>query len=222
MEYKLTEDPEVVSEENARRRNEGLEGIMLKKVGSGYVPGWTGWRCVKMKEAEEAVGKLADTVDCVIMGYSAGKGKRAGFGLGQFLVGVTGRIKNPQSRLSRGRGRQETRNNTDDIGIYTVTKVGTGLSDELFVQLRKRLEKLRVKEMPKEDRVDKLLVPNFWVSPQVVVEIAGDEITKSPRHTSGFAVRFPRLVNIRDDKGVKEATTVGELKKLYEMQGGSK
>ena len=66
--------------------------------------------------------------------------------------------------------------------------------------------------------IDKLLEPDFWVNPEVVVEIAADEITKSPTHSAGLALRFPRLVKFRDDKDPDRATTVAEVKKLYEMQ----
>jgi len=52
------------------------------------------------------------------------------------------------------------------------------------------------------------------------VEIAADEITKSPTHTAGLALRFPRLVKFRDDKDPERATTVSEVKKLYKLQRG--
>jgi DNA ligase 1 len=168
---------------------------MVKRYDSAYVPGRTGWRWVKMKEAEEALGKLSDTVDCVVMGYTAGRGKRASFGLGQFLVGVK-----------------------DGEKIKTVTKVGTGLTDEQFRELKKRLLGSELTEMPKEYEVHKLLEPDFWVNPEVVVEIAADDITKSPTHTAGLALRFPRLVKFRDDKSPDQATTVEEVKKLFKLQ----
>lgn len=194
-EYKVTKDPEFITKEHARLLSFGLEGVIVKKVDSTYVPGRTGWRWVKMKEEESAVGKLADTVDCVLMGYTQGKGKRAGFGIGQFLAGIR-----------------------DGDTIKSVTKVGTGLSDEQFQELAKRLKKIEVKEMPKEYEAPKELTPDYWVKPEVVVELAADEITKSPKHTSGYALRFPRLVKFRDDKSAKEATTISELVKLFKLQ----
>lgn len=195
VDYQITKDPKVITEENKEKRKQGLEGIMIKKVSGAYVPGRTGWRWVKMKEAEESAGKLADTIDAVIMGYTAGRGKRAGFGLGQFLVGVR-----------------------DGESIKTVTKVGTGLTDEQFRELNRRLKSLVVSAKPKEYEVHKLLTPDFWVIPSVVVEIAADEITKSPSHSGGLALRFPRLVNFRDDKSPDQATTLSELKKLAKLQ----
>lgn len=192
----LTDDPNVIDSEYRKRIREGLEGVIVKKYNAPYVPGRTGWRWVKMKEEETAFGKLADTVDCVVMGYYSGRGKRAKFGMGGFLVGVQDK----------------------DI-IKTVSKIGTGLTDEQFREMHRRLKRLEVKEKPKEyGEVNKILNPDFWVEPSLVVEIAADEITKSPTHSSGFALRFPRLVRFRDDKSVDQATTIAEVIKLYKLQ----
>lgn len=173
--------------------SEGLEGALIKKIDAPYKAGARGYHWVKYKKT--AIKGLADTADCIIMGYSVGKGRRAQFGVGQFLVGVK-----------------------DKEGIKTVTKVGTGLTDEQFRQLKKRLSKLEVKEKPKRYSVHKNLEPDYWVEPKLVVEIEADEITKSPTHSSGYALRFPRLVRFRDDKNPKDATTVSEVKKLFKMQ----
>lgn len=194
----ITTDPDVIRKKHQELLDKGLEGVIVKKADSTYVPGRTGWRWVKMKEVEEAHGKLADTVDAVIMGYTRGRGKRAEFGIGQFLAGV---IDPERSRR-----------------IKTITKVGTGLTDEQFRELNKRLKKLVVKNMPKEYEVHSDLKPDYWVKPDVVVELAADEITKSPKHTAGLAMRFPRLIRFRDDKSVKQATTLKEFKHLHDLQ----
>ena len=193
----VTSDPEVIRKKHEELLDQGLEGVIVKKVDGTYVPGRTGWRWVKMKEVEEAHGKLADTIDAVVMGYTQGKGKRAEFGIGQFLVGVTSKRK-----------------------LLTISKVGTGLTDEQFKKLNKRLRDLVIKEKPKEYEVTKDLTPDFWVKPEVVVELAADEITISPanKHTAGYALRFPRLIKFRDDKSPKQATTLKELKDLFKLQ----
>jgi DNA ligase-1 len=129
------------------------------------------------------------------MGYTVGKGKRAGFGVGQFLVGVR-----------------------DGDRVKTTSKIGTGLTDEQFAELRKRLKKVQVKSKPKEYEVHKSYIPDFWVTPFLVVEIAADEITVSPKHTAGLALRFPRLVKFRDDKNADQITTLEELKEIYGLQ----
>ena len=196
-EYMVTDDPEVIRKEHKKYREDGLEGIIAKKLDAKYVPGRTGWRWVKMKEEEGSVGKLADTVDCVIMGYTRGKGKRAEFGIGQFLAGVQ-----------------------DKKGaIKSITKVGTGLSDEQLTSLAKRLKKLVVKSRPKQyEEVHTDYVPDFWVKPEVVVELAGDDLTVSTKHKAGYALRFPRLVKFRDDKDVNGVTRMTEVVELFKMQ----
>jgi DNA ligase-1 len=197
VDYEITESPEKISELMQKELGEGLEGIIVKRADSKYIAGRTGWRWVKMKEKEAQAAKLADTVDLIVMGYTAGKGKRVSFGLGQFLVGVR-----------------------DKDEVKTVTKVGTGLTDIQFKELKKRLLGLEVKEKPKNYLVNKLQEPDFWVVPEVVVEIAADEITKSPSHTSGYALRFPRLIKFRDDKSAEQATTVSEIENLFRLQKG--
>ena len=175
----------------------GLEGVVVKKWDSIYEPGRAGFHWVKFKEEEGKTGKLTDTIDAVVMGYYRGEGKRSGFGIGAFLVGVV-----------RG------------DSIVTVTKIGTGVSDELWKDIRKRLNDIKVPKEPKEYKdVNKLLIPDVWVAPKIVVELAGDDLTKSPTHGAGIAVRFPRLVRIRDDKSPRQATTVRELTAMYKNQG---
>jgi DNA ligase-1 len=193
--YEITKSPDRINALMHQELKEGMEGIMVKRTNSRYVAGRTGWRWVKMKEEESAKAKLADTIDCVVLGYTRGRGRRAGFGIGQFLAGVISAQK-----------------------IQTITKVGTGLTDDQFRELKKRLGKFETKEKPKGYEVPKDLEPDYWVEPRLVVELAADEITKSPKHTSGYALRFPRLVKFRDDKAVSSATTVSEVKRLFKLQ----
>jgi DNA ligase-1 len=195
VDYQLTDNPAKSEQIYKEKIEKGLEGVVVKKIDGGYVPGRTGFRWVKMKQVEKAHGKLSDTVDCVVMGYTRGKGKRANFGLGQFLVGVR-----------------------DGETIKTTTKIGTGLTDEQFRELKVRLDKLEVKEKPKNYEIHKNYTPDVWVEPSLVVEIAADEISVSPTHTAGLALRFPRLIRFRDDKGPAEATTTSELRRLFKLQ----
>jgi DNA ligase-1 len=195
VDYEITKDPARINELFREKIKQGYEGLIVKKADAGYVSGRTGWRWVKMKQEATSAAKLADTIDAVVMGYTLGKGKRAQFGMGQFLVGIRKGEK-----------------------YLTTTKIGTGLTDEQFREMSKRLEKLRTKEKPKEYEVHKNYTPDYWVTPSLVVEIAADEITVSPTHTAGLALRFPRLVRFRDDKSPAEATTLKELQKLFEIQ----
>jgi len=174
----------------------GLEGAVVKKWDSVYEPGRKGFHWVKFKEEEGKTGKLTDTIDAVVMGYYRGEGKRSGFGIGAFLVGV-----------ARG------------DSFVTVTKIGTGVSDELWKELRVKLNSLKTLNPPKQYAgVAKSLIPDVWVAPKIVVELAGDDLTRSPTHGAGYAVRFPRLVKIRTDKSAAQVTTVAEIATMYRQQ----
>lgn len=60
--------------------------------------------------------------------------------------------------------------------------------------------------------------PVHTVEPRVVLEIAFDRIQESARHKSGYALRFPRIVRIRDDKSVEQISTIDEVRRIYEGQ----
>lgn len=194
----ITSDPKKIREFHEEQIEKGLEGAMVKKADSAYEPGRRGFTWVKYKQEEtKKGGGLADTLDCVIMGTYRGRGKRAGFGVGAFLVGVK----------------------KDDVFV-TVSKIGTGLTDEQWREVYKRTQKdeIKVNDKPEEYFVDKNLYPDTWVKPEIVMEIQADNITESPIHTAGLALRFPRLVRFRDDKSAGQSTSLKELKKLYDLQ----
>ena len=73
----------------------------------------------------------------------------------------------------------------------------------------------------------KELYPDVWVAPEIVGALKADEITMSPLHTAGktehhlgYALRFPRFLEYRPDKSPTDATTIKEIKGLYENQFG--
>ena len=181
----------------------GLEGLVVKKLDATYQPGKRNFNWIKLKRHE--TGHLDDTLDCVILGYYYGQGKRAKFGIGAFLVGIF----NPARDL-----------------LQTVAKVGTGLSDQEWVELRRRCDQLRVPQPPSNVDCDKNLAPDVWVTPEIVCQIRADEITKSPAHRAGqsgagqigYALRFPRFMGYRTDKSLTEITTTDELVEIYNLQ----
>jgi DNA ligase 1 len=192
----ITDNAETLRKYHDEQLKKGLEGAVVKKWESPYEPGRRNYSWVKFKEEEGKTGKLTDTIDGVIMGYSRGEGKRSDFGIGMFLVGV----------------RKGER-------FVTITKIGTGVTDDLWKELHRELHGIKVADKPKEyEEVNKLFTPDVWVAPNVVVEIAGDDLTRSPSHGAGIAVRFPRLVRIRRDKSPNQATTVTEIQSMYNAQ----
>lgn len=200
----LTHQDKVSSEEGVLRLfnlyvSEGLEGVMCKKLDSIYQAGARNFNWIKYKRIES--GELQDTIDAVVLGYYRGRGRRAGFGIGAFLVGVSADEK------SKGKSQ---------LGYVTIAKIGTGVTDEMWGILKKGFDEYKVGSCPPEYSVDKSLNCDVWVRPAIIVEIRADEITNSPNHSSGFALRFPRLVRLREDR--EEPTTLDEIKRLYEIQ----
>jgi DNA ligase 1 len=180
----------------------GLEGIVVKKLASPYEAGARNFNWVKLKR--HSSGALHDTIDCVILGYIFGRGRRATLGAGALLVGVYD-------------ARQDI--------FVTISKIGTGLSDEEWRSIRQRTKGLVVDHKPA--RVSSLIEPSVWLEPEIVIEVLADEITRSPVHTAGktgagpgYALRFPRLIAFRDeDKKPEDATRVEEIIEMYENQG---
>ncbi|TMG48390.1 MAG: ATP-dependent DNA ligase [Chloroflexi bacterium] len=196
-----TDSVEVLTKTLLDSISQGLEGVVVKRPESKYQAGARNFNWVKLKR--HTSGELNDTVDLVLLGYYFGKGKRAEFGVGALLAGVY---------------------DAENDRFATITKLGTGLSDAEWRQIRERADKLQVEQRPA--RVDSILVPDVWLKPEVVVEVMADEITPSPRHTAGkvgdepgFALRFPRVVSFRGaDKGPEDATTVKEIAQLFRQQ----
>ncbi len=196
-----TDSVEVLTRELLDNISRGLEGVVAKRLDSPYQAGARNFNWVKLKR--NTSGELTDTIDVVLIGYYGGKGKRAEFGAGALLAGVYDSEKDE---------------------FVSISKLGTGLSDEGWRDLHKQLSRLEVGEKPA--RVNSILVPDVWLQPELVVEVLADEITPSPRHTAGmvgdqpgFALRFPRIVSFRSaDKRPEDATTVREIREMFQQQ----
>ena len=96
--------------------------------------------------------------------------------------------------------------------LVNVGKAYTGLTDAEIATMTKRFL-----EITTEDHGHVRLV-----KPEVVLEVAFDSIQHSTRHKSGYALRFPRIVRIRDDKPVGEIDTRDRVAELYERYFGEK
>ena len=134
---------------------------------------------------------VMETLDLVIVAAEWGEGKRSGW-LSSFTVAVY---------------------DEDTDEYFEIGKFGTG-----------------VKEKPEEgvsfDELTELLKPQILsekgrevkIKPHIVVEINFEEIQKSPSYSSGYALRFPRLVRIREDRRPDEASTLAMVEKAYKGQ----
>ncbi len=92
--------------------------------------------------------------------------------------------------------------------FLVVGKTFKGLTDGEFVQMTKRLKALTIEKR----------THGVTVVPKVVVEVAYNEIQKSPKYECGMALRFARIKRIREDKNPEEADTIQRVREIYEKQ----
>src|SRR3989344_248154 len=184
----ITDDLEKIDRFFHEMLDQGYEGIMLKSLSGEYQAGTRGWNWIKWKK--EYAKDLGDTFDLVVVGAYHGRGKRSGM-YGALLCAAY---------------------NRENDSFETVCKLGTGLTDELLEELPKKLAKYKVGQKPARVHVSREMEPDVWFEPKIVVEVLAAEITKSPHHTLGLALRFPRFLHFRDDKTAEQATTTKEIK----------
>lgn len=98
----------------------------------------------------------------------------------------------------------------DGESLIEIGRVGTGLSDELLDQLTEKLEDLIISEDG----------TNISIHPEIIFEVAFEEIQKSPNTEAGYSLRFPRLVRVREDKSVEDIDTAEKVEKMYFSQAG--
>ena len=97
----------------------------------------------------------------------------------------------------------------EETGEFLVVgKTFKGLTDQEIIEMTERLKKLAIMEEGNK----------VVVKPQIVVEVAYNEIQKSPKYKCGMALRFARITRIRDDKSPEEVDTIQKVRKIYEKQ----
>ncbi|HEY9206544.1 MAG TPA: DNA ligase, partial [Candidatus Methanoperedens sp.] len=89
-------------------------------------------------------------------------------------------------------------------------RVATGITDDQLLELTNIFKELIISE--EGIHVD--------FEPKIVFEVAFEEIQKSPNYDSGYALRFPRLVNVRSDKSAEDADSIERIESLYIGQKG--
>lgn len=139
--------------------------------------------------------KALTTLDCVVVGVEVGHGRRHGV-LSDYTFAVL-----------------DDRPGAPDGALVTIGKAYSGLSDA------------EIAEMTRWFEAHTLSVHGRYrvVEPRVVVEIAFDIIHRSTRHASGFAMRFPRIVRIRDDKAADQVDRLSTVAAIHErLQAGGR
>ncbi|MFH1978608.1 MAG: ATP-dependent DNA ligase [Candidatus Aenigmatarchaeota archaeon] len=138
------------------------------------------------------VKPIMETLDLAIIGATWGTGKRTGW-LGSLILGC----RDPKTGE-----------------FLECGMIGTGIKEKgegvTFDQLTEMLKPYVISEKGNEIRI----------KPKIIVEIAYEEIQKSPNYASGFALRFPRLVKLREDKGPLDTDSTERVIKIYSKQRG--
>ncbi len=161
-----------------------VEGIMLKNLNSGYEAGLRVGGMYKLKQTKE-------DLDLVILGAEMGTGKRGGY-FSSFIVGI-----------------QDKDYTDEEERFLEIGKVGSGLQelgegDISMTNLFKLLKPLKIYE--------KKQITYF--KPKIVIQIKYQDIQISTTYNSGFALRFPRLLMLREDKGIDEISSIDEIRQL--------
>jgi DNA ligase-1 len=132
--------------------------------------------------------KALATLDCVVVGVEWGHGKRRSV-LSDYTFAVR-------------------ESDEPDARLLTIGKAYTGLTDVEISEMTERFKATTIRDFGRYRTV----------VPEVVVEIAFDRIMRSSRHRSGFAMRFPRIVRMRDDKQPSEIDTLATVEALFTDQ----
>ncbi len=187
----------------AESRQRGVEGFMLKRLDAAYGTGrtkadglWWKWKIEPM------------TIDCVLIYAQAGHGRRASL-YTDYTFAVWNRA--PQDAAEAAAvveaiaNRQPAR--PDGLQLVAFAKAYSGFTDEEFKRIDSVIRKTTLEKFG----------PVRSVRPTLVFELGFEGINRSPRHKSGIAVRFPRMLRIRDDKPLHEADTLDALKALLNL-----
>ena len=186
----LTDDVEEINDFFQKMLDDGYEGIMIKALDGVYQAGTRGWNWIKWKK--EYVKEMSDTFDLVVVGAYYGRGRRSGV-YGALLCAVY---------------------DSENDSFETLCKLGTGLTDSVLEELPEKLKRYESSKKPARVNCKKEMIPDVWFKPGVVVDVLAAELTKSPFHTAGVALRFPRFLRFRDDKKAEQATTVKEVSEI--------
>ncbi len=181
-------------------RARGVEGFMLKAQGAAYGVGrtkdvglWWKWKIEPM------------TVDCVLIYAQAGHGRRASL-YTDYTFAVWSRAPRDAAEAQAALENIAIKQPAEAGALQLVpfAKAYSGLTDEEFKAVDAVIRKNTLEKFG----------PVRSVKPTLVFELGFEGINRSPRHKSGIAVRFPRMLRIRHDKLLHEADTLATLEAL--------
>ncbi|MBI2727286.1 MAG: ATP-dependent DNA ligase [Polaromonas sp.] len=184
-------------------RARGVEGFMLKRLDAAYGTGrtkadglWWKWKIEPM------------TVDCVLIYAQAGHGRRASLYTDYTFAVWNRRPINAEEAAAVVRAIEKREPALPDaLQLVAFAKAYSGLTDEEFRRIDSVIRKTTLEKFG----------PVRSVKPTLVFELGFEGINRSPQHKSGIAVRFPRMLRIRDDKPLHDADTLESLELLLKL-----
>jgi DNA ligase-1 len=184
-------------------REMGVEGFMLKRLDAAYGTGrtkaeglWWKWKIDPM------------TIDCVLVYAQPGSGRRSSI-YTDYTFAVWNRApvdRDEADAVVAAMARKEPAN-AEGLQLVAFAKAYSGLTDEEFRRVDAHIRRNTIEKFG----------PVRSVKPSLVFELGFEGINRSGRHKSGIAVRFPRMLRIRDDKPLHEANTLADLERLLAL-----
>ena len=188
------------------------EGLMVKTldVDATYEPSRRSLNWLKVKK--DYLAGMTDSCDLVPIGAYYGKGKRTGV-YGAYLLACY---------------------NPDEECYESVCKIGTGFNDEALASLHATLSAKTIDAPRAYYRVPEWAdnqMPDVWFEACQVWEVLAADLSISPVHiaaaglvdpSKGIALRFPRFIRLRDDKGCEDATNSEQIAEMYNNQACTK
>ena len=193
-------DWQQLAEQRNQSRARGVEGLMLKNKDSAYGQGRTKSDGVWWKWKIDPL-----TVDCVLIYAQAGHGRRASV-YTDYTFAVWNRTPSDAQEAQAVIDAIERREpaKPESLQLVAFAKAYSGLTDEEFKQIDAIIRKTTLEKFG----------PVRSVKPSLVFELGFEGINRSPRHKSGIAVRFPRMLRIRFDKPLHEANSLADLQQM--------
>lgn len=200
-----TEDTEEIQEFLNKSIADGCEGLMIKALleDSQYTPSKRSHFWLKLKK--DYMEGVTDTVDLVPIGAYYGKGKRTGV-FGGFLLAVY---------------------DAESEEYQSICKIGTGFTDEMLETVTAQLTPFVHSSPMPYYRYHETHKCDVWFSEAFVWEVKAADLSISPVHyagiglvseSKGIALRFPRFLRNREDKGPMDATSSAQIADMYQQQ----
>ena len=212
------------------------EGIMVKDPNGKYRPNARGGQGGWLKIKPEYNNELSDSLDLIVLGgyygsHSRGRSKAGNISSSPVTHFLLGLINTANTKYSAMENDLSDRKSANTI-FHSFCRVGSGYSNKELFDLLQRLQpffcqwskdkKQQQKIYDAGIRYKKEPTPDVWIHPSksIILQVKAAEIVQSEIYSAGFTLRFPRVLNVRDDKSWTDCTSMEEVINLNNETGG--